>query len=152
MGQLKKPELSRETFLALRHTCMALRECASFMLDRLGFNYVLLGQLQSDPIESRFGWFRQLSGANYYISMQQVLESDSKIRALSLVKFSGFSLPEIDEAIQSDAAGQSPDDNTADAITTDLTYEKVPSASDANIIMYVSGAIARSVFRTTRCE
>src|SRR6218665_1689874 len=54
----KKPGLTRETFLAMRHTCLALVDCASYLLDRLGFNYVLLGHLQSDAIESRFGWFR----------------------------------------------------------------------------------------------
>ena len=57
--------LTRETFLALRHTCLALADCAAFLLDRLGFNFVLLGRLQSDVIESRFGWLRQLPGANY---------------------------------------------------------------------------------------
>ena len=95
-----EPGLSRETFLALRHTCLSLADCASYLLDRLGFSFVLLRHLQSDAIESRFGWLRQLSGANYYISMRQVLESDRKIRVMSLLKFSKFSLDEIDEAVQ----------------------------------------------------
>jgi len=42
-----------------------------------------------------------MSGANYHVSMQQVLETDSRIRAVSLLKFSGISLTEIDSAIQS---------------------------------------------------
>jgi hypothetical protein len=83
-----KPGLTRETFLALRHTCLALADCATFLIDCLGFKFVLLGQLQSDSIESRFGWFWQLSGANYFVSMRQVVESDRIIRALSLLKFS----------------------------------------------------------------
>jgi len=37
---------------------------------------VLLGHLQSDAIESRFGWLRQLAGANYYPSMRPLLEGD----------------------------------------------------------------------------
>ena len=88
--------LSKETFLALRHSCLALCECPSFPLDRHGFKYVLLGHLQSDAIESRFGWLRQLAGANYYLSMRQVLEGDKKIRTVSLLKFSHFSLTELD--------------------------------------------------------
>ena len=71
------------------------------LLDRKAFNYVLLGHLQSDAIERRFGWLRQMSDANYYVSMRQVLESDRRIRAVSLLKFSGISLTEIDSAIQS---------------------------------------------------
>ena len=55
--------------------------------------------MQSDAIESRFRWLRQLSGANYFISMRQVRESDTKIRALSLLKFSKISLNEIDDAL-----------------------------------------------------
>ena len=73
-----KPGLSKETFLALRHTCLGIADCASFLLDRRGFNYVLLGHVQSDAIESRFGWFRQLAGANYYISTRQVVEGTRK--------------------------------------------------------------------------
>ena len=137
----KQPGLTRETFLALKQTCLALRDCATHLIINCGFNYVLLGHLQSDAIESRFGWLRQLSGANYYISVRQVLESDRKIRAVSLVKFSGFSLAEIDDAIQTckQSSKQSDDDKTADKIAAWLTYPTEPSSGDANVIFYVSG-------------
>jgi hypothetical protein len=149
----KKPGLTRETFLSMRHTCMALVDCSSYLLDRLGFNFVLLGHLQSDAIESRFGWFRQLSGANYYISMRQVLEGDRKIRALSLLKFSGFSLNEIDDAIKSNVSNSNnlAEDATADELAESLQCLRWPSSSDANVIFYVSGAMARSVVHITRC-
>ena len=151
----QKPGLTQQTFLALRHTCMALADCASYMLDRLAFNYVLLGQLQSDAIESRFGWLRQLSGANYFISMTQVLEGDRKIRALSLVKYSQFSLEQVDSVIQTEES--SPSDTTiADSIAEALQYQKWPSASDTSTIYCqqsrLSGAVARSVIRTTKCQ
>jgi len=84
-----RPGISKETFLALRHTCLAVADCASYLLDRRGFKfqlYVILGHMQSVAIESRFGWLRQLAGANYCISSRQVVEGDKKIRALSLVK------------------------------------------------------------------
>jgi len=56
--------------------------------------------MKRDPIERRFGWLRQLSGANYYISVRQVLESDQKkLRVLLLLKFSGLFLGDIDAAI-----------------------------------------------------
>ena len=119
---------------------------------------MLLDHLQSDAIESRFDWLRQLSGANYFICMRQLLESDKKIRVLSLVKFSGYSLAEIDESLQSDstpdhnAGTTSPDDNTSDSMVAKLMYGHWPSSHDANIICYVSEAIARSVVRTTRCD
>jgi len=134
--QSKKPGLTRETFIDLRQTCLALADCSSHLLDHRGYKYVLLGSLQSDAIESRFGWLRQLSGANYYISTRQVLESDRKIRALSLLKFSGISLTEIDSVLQTEIANQSQSDDakTADTITEVLTFDRFPLASDANII------------------
>ena len=150
-----KPGLSKETFLALRHTCLAIAECAAFLLDRRGFNYVLLGHLQSDALESRFGWLRQLAGANYYISTRQVVEGDKKIRALSLVKFSHLSLAAIDHEMSSLSSAVEPVTSlgfTADSIADDITYLERPSANDANVIYYVSGAIARSVVRGTRCD
>jgi len=149
-----KPGLSKETFLALRHTCLAIADSAFFLLDRRGFNYVLLGHVQSDAIESRFGWFRQLAGANYYISTRQVVEGDKKIRALSLVKFSNLSLTEIDQELSasSDVVPASSTDSAADSIADDITCLQRPSASDANIIYYVSGAISRSVVRGTKCD
>jgi len=83
----KQPGLTRETFLALKQTCLALRDCAIHLLEQCGFNYVLLVHLQSDAIDRRFRWLRlfvclllngtsalfrplvpsQLSGANYFI-------------------------------------------------------------------------------------
>jgi hypothetical protein len=37
-------------------------------------------------------------------------------------------------------------------ISDKLTYQTWPTASDANIIYYVSGAVARSAVRSTRCN
>jgi len=144
-----KPGLSKETFLALRHSCRAIADCASFLLDRRGFNYVL----QSDAIESRFGWFRQLAGANYYVSTRQVLEGDKKIRALSLVKFSHFSSSEIDNefSVSSELAPANVD-SVADSIADAITCLTRPTDNDANVIYYVSGAVARSVVCATKCD
>ena len=149
----RKRGLSRETFLALKQACLGLADCASFLLDRLGFRYVLLGHLQSDPIESRFGWLRQLSRANYFISMRQVMESDKKIRVLSLLKFSSLSLAEIDDPIHTEVSKTSTaNDDLADSLVPVFTDKDMPSANDANIIFYVSGAISRFVVRCTKCE
>ena len=150
-----KAGLTRETFLALRETCLALADCAAYLLERRDFKYVLLGQLQSDALESRFGWLRQLSGANYYISVRQVVDSDRKIRAVSLLKFSNISLSDLDTATADNAtaaAAASDIDATADVIADVLTLNVEPSASDENIIYYVSGAIARSTVASTKCD
>ena len=52
-----------------------------------------MGQFQSDAIEKRFGWYRQLSGANYYlVSVRQVLEDEKSIRIRFLVKHSDMKI------------------------------------------------------------
>jgi hypothetical protein len=114
----------------------------------------LLGSLQSDALEARFGWLRQLSGANYYISMRQVIECDKKIRVLSLIKFSDISLNDIDEAISNESSTSSDSDlgAIADAIVASMQFNPEPSDSDRNIIFYVSGYIARSVVAATKCD
>ena len=53
----KKPGLTRETFLALRHTCVALADCASYLLDRKGFNFVLLGHLSLTQLNGDLAGF-----------------------------------------------------------------------------------------------
>ena len=75
-----KRGLTKETFLAVRQICLAAADVAEYLQQKEDFVYVLLGQIQSDPIEKRFGWYRQLSGGNYYISVRQILESEKSIR------------------------------------------------------------------------
>src|SRR6218665_1472547 len=96
----------------------------------------------------------QLSGANYYISMRQDLESDRKIRTVSLLKYSKVSLSDIDTAIQCVAsAPQSGANLLAEAIADSLTlnYEP-PCIKRCQHHLYISGAIARSIVRATKCN
>lgn len=121
-------------------------------VDRFGLNFVLLGSLQSDSFERRFGWWRQSSGANYYISARQIQESYRKIRTLSLVKYSKITLEEIDGIIQSRPSLESADDESADDIVNLLQFHHSPNSNDNNNIYYVIGYIARSIIRTTKCD
>lgn len=145
--------LSRETFLAVRHTCIALADCASYLLDRLSFSFVLLGKLQSDGIESRFGWLRQLSGANYYISMRQVLESDKKIRAISVLKYSDLSLSSIDNILSNSSTTiENFFEHSLTLIMPHISLAYDLNSSDSNIVYYVSGAVARSCLKLFKCS
>jgi len=49
-------------------------------------------------------------------------------------------------------SNSSSDDSLADTIAESITYSHWPSASDANVIFYVSGAVARAVVRATKCD
>ncbi len=58
-------------------------------------NVLATGKHRSVWIRFDTGWIRQLSGANYFISMRQLFESGKKIRAISLLKFSQFTVKDI---------------------------------------------------------
>lgn len=144
------PGLSKETFLATRHTCRAIAQLSRYLLNFRGFNYVLLGRIQSDNIEGRFRWIRQLSGANYFISMRQLLDSEKKIKAISLLKFSGLTVKDIDKALLK-RSGSSTIECDAAKLHGELLFNVVPEDSDSAIIYYISGYCARSLVRTNKC-
>lgn len=86
-----KSGLSRETFLAVEHTCRSVAELSEYLISNFDFNFVLTGKLLSDPIEKRFGYYRQLSGANNFVSIRQVLENEKNIRLVSSEILTTFS-------------------------------------------------------------
>lgn len=148
--------LSTETFLAWRQTCKSLIAICDYLLkDKRYLFYILLGKIQSDPIEHRFGWYRQMSGANYYISVRQLFESERKIRALSLLKFSGLSLSELNSLSTPNTTCDDTliNDEVAERIynTLDLNFSD-PDVVDLNAIYYVTGAIVRSELRLRKCD
>lgn len=77
-------QLTRETHTALRHTSHALIEVSACCIEDPGFRYVLLGKFQTDSLEDRFDRYRQLSGAQYHVSIRQIYESEQKLRLQKL--------------------------------------------------------------------
>ena len=56
--------------------------------------FVLLWLIQSDYVEGRFGWFRQLNDGNYYASVLICLQAEKTIQLRSLVEY-GYNMAEI---------------------------------------------------------
>ena len=67
--------LTDDTSNALFLTLTGLVHMTKMFLEKFQFDYVLLGQFQSDPIEGAYGGFRQGSGGNYHISYEQIISS-----------------------------------------------------------------------------
>ena len=81
--------LTRETYLSylsLSHTVSTMITLIKYLLQECELCYVLLGKFQTDQLESRFGHYRQLSGSNYLVSVQEVLQSEKKLKRKSLLK------------------------------------------------------------------
>lgn len=155
LGQGKqRPGFTPPTMMAMISSTKTLQEFAKNMLCE-GVEFVLLGKCQSDKLESRFGWFRQLSGANYYISCRQLLESDKLIKVKSLVKFSHMNLRDVKKVFETITAREKENIEGAAlelAATVCLTPSNhLQSLEDDNVLFYVAGYLARSLAKRTTC-
>ena len=88
--------LTAQTSYALRRT---LRCHASLIDDLLaeGYDFVLTARFQTDPIERRFGQYRQMSGGPFLVSAKDVNCSEKIVKIKSLIK-EGI---DIDESVRS---------------------------------------------------
>ena len=101
----------------------------------------------------RFGRIRQLSEANYFISMRQLYESDRKFRTLSLLKYSQISLKEED-------AAKAREERTAiqevifraESFCADMSFNIMPTGNDVSVTFYVTGYCCRSLAKSNRCD
>ena len=66
--------LTGDTSNALHVTLLGMVDLIKTLLQH-GHKYVLPGKIQSDRVEGEFGIYRQNSGGNYFISVDQVISS-----------------------------------------------------------------------------
>lgn len=152
-----KAGLSRETFLAIRQTEVALRELALYLLDAKGLSFVLLGKINSDVIERRFGRYRQLAGANYFLSVRQFLKAEKKIRIKCLVKFDKMSVKDSAEIFGSKSEITEREIKSSSALLLGvLTIDNLSSGycleGSEGVVFYIAGYIARSLLKRVKCE
>ena len=105
---------------------------------------------QSDSIEGRFGWYRQLAGANYLISVKQILEAEKNIRIRSLIKHGGMTFEDVKDAFKSDpkVVLETPSEieDWLDKFSFNESF--YPDEDDSNIIFVLAGYCTRSVMRS----
>jgi hypothetical protein len=148
-----KKALTRETFSSLIHFVDSVTDLTSYVLQEFNYSYVLLGHVNSDPLEGRFSWYRQLSGANYFVSLKQLIEAEKKIRLYSLVKFGRLDMTDIKETM---IASKVRDNlHVSEMLLSLLPMDDLPEdliAQQAGIIYYVAGYIARSISKQVKKE
>ena len=86
----EKFTLSAQTSAAFVRT---LRCHACLIEDLLsdGFSFVLTARFESDPIERRYGQYRQMSGGRFLISAKDIVHSENILKIQALVK-EGFDI------------------------------------------------------------
>ena len=77
--------LTKQTFNALICTNNVIANLCSDLLES-GYQFVLTGRLQTDPLETRFSLYRRMSGGHYLISLEEVLQSESIVKMNILLK------------------------------------------------------------------
>ena len=83
----KVGKLTPQTFSSFRHSCLVLPQIVNYLTsETCGFAYILSSRLQNDPLEHRFGVYRQMSGTQYNISVLQILESERRLKLSSILK------------------------------------------------------------------
>ena len=81
----EKFTLTAQTSPALVRTLLCL---ASLIEDLLGegYDFVLTSRFQSDPLEKRFGQYRQMSSGRFLVGLRDVISSEKIIKIKSLLK------------------------------------------------------------------
>ena len=110
---------------------------------------MLLGNIQSDYIEGRFGWLRQLCGGNYFNTVSNFLQAEKTVCVSSIVSM-GINMKEIGEIYKcADECSTTQHDEDANSFVIDLQnfkLEDTVSASHAEEnIVFIAGYIARSI-------
>ena len=70
--------LTSQTSMACIQTMGAVLALSEYLQSKHGFQYLLTGKLLSDPIEARYGVYRQSNGGNCFMSVKQLLSAEKK--------------------------------------------------------------------------
>ena len=82
----KHGKLTCQTFTSFQHSCICLQNTVNILTGPCQFSYVLISFLQNDPIEHHFGLYRMMSGAQYNITLCQILETERRIMFSGILK------------------------------------------------------------------
>ena len=150
-------KLSRETSFALHHTSSTIVKLSDYLLDKCDFNYVMLGKFQTDPLEGRFGKYRQLSGSNYNVTVTQVLENEKKLKLLNLLhlnsKHGKFQIKDLKCDVGTDQEDLMPQLtlHPFESVIDDAIQFEIDE-HDSNILTFISGYVSYSVSNRLKCK
>lgn len=131
-------KLTNDTYFAFIHTTETIILLCKYVFENFpGVKYILLGFFQTDRLEWRFGKYRKMSGCNYHVSVSQILESERKLKVMSLLKlrstkYGDFQIADLDPA-------DVPEDN--DFEINDSPFYVCLDASDGLEINETEGSI-----------
>lgn len=124
-----------------------------YLFQNYEIDYILLGKFQTDALESRFGSYRQMSGANYYISFVQLIESERKLRFKNSIiistKNDNISLKSLEPYEESNQEVYINIDIYHCLLVGEFSLEFVPSDL-LPIVTYIGGYVAKKKIKETQ--
>lgn len=159
--------LSGSTAEGLRVTLQGTLDLLKYVNEKLGFKYLLTSRLSQDCIEKLFGIIRQFSGCNDHPSATQFLITVNCLSFYDLVKApssgncAGGSLTsllgtetkaggEVDKLLDKGRLEEASTALKKSALVPDHVYPE--KTSDARLIFYVAGYVARKTVLKTSCN
>ena len=134
--------LTLDTSSALHQSLYGLVHLVRILLST-GHSYVLLGKLQSDPIEKEFGVWRQSHGGNYFVSAEQIVSS-LQLQRLRLFSKIGIEVEEEDRN-DTDCCTDDLWDNDYFLDLVERAFHEASnlSGNEKSYLYYVSGYVAK---------
>ena len=149
---------SPETFQAAVQTSEGLASLSEYLILEKQQSYVLLGKIQSDRLEGRFGKLRQMAGGNMFASVRQFLESERTLKIQNLASLD-LSLSEIWDMFQNSSQEKSIVlEALASEIINSLDLTEMGQKpfnlheNDENSLFYVASYFSRSIKKGLKCE
>ena len=162
IGSTRTGILTRETMSALRHTLKAMSLLCKYLLEVLKFKYVSTGKFQTDYLEYRFSQYRRLSGTNFHISVREIMESEKKLKLMSILTLKSASLGRVSVAqFSSDCSAVSEHETSDSALalaaqpfaSVALESESVEvSDNDMKVLVYIAGYVGRKAKLASTCD
>ena len=145
--------LTTETHMALKHTVDTVLLMIPELFTAHKLRYILLSKFQTDNLEGRFGLYRQLSGCNYLVSVQEVFQSERKLKIKGLLRLftSSKGVIPISDFIASfsEISKSQRDENFIEKFPyCDMETE----ITDVSELLCVTGFIAKKTISHTECK
>lgn len=148
-------KLSVETHTALRLTTYGLMQVTEYCSKELNMSYILPGKFQTDSLEARFGLYRQLSGCQYHISLRQLLETEKKLRLMTVLelnvhpqeKFRILDMHSYDESTERSVY------DSEYAFHVSISEDDFKNVeSELPVLTYIAGYCCHSLIRKLQCN
>ena len=114
-----------------------------------GYKYVLIGRLQSDPLERRFSQYRQMSGGRFLVSLREVRSSERILACRSLLMEDVDFWRENLHPVQSSTNIESLLVDL-DAVGTEIQESALDSDS-REVATFIAGYISKKLDKRSKC-